>query len=193
MLSAAFGKVIFLELFYFFPITLVSWYGSRKSGVLLSLVSSLLLLLIDAFQTGFYPIKIVAYGLPCAISLSALAVLVTNFRDVHRVESTAADTDKLTSIGNSRGFYAELANELLRSVRYEHIFSLAYIDIDNFKFINDSKGHAEGDKLLIEVANCLKDALRETDAIARLGGGRICVPISRNWTRCIKSGLCKSK
>ena len=169
-LSVTFGKVIFLELFYFFPITLASWYGSRKSGTLLSITSSLLLLLIDVFQTGFSPIKIVTYGLPCAISFSALAVLVTNFRDVHRVESIAADTDKLTSICNARGFYAELANELLRSVRYEHIFSLAYIDIDNFKFVNDSLGHAEGDKLLIEVAQCLKDSLRATDVVARLGG-----------------------
>jgi diguanylate cyclase (GGDEF)-like protein len=170
VLSSIFGKIIFLELFYSIPIILVSWYGSRKSGFLLSLVSSLLLLLIDAFQTGFVPIKIVTYGLPCAISLSALAILVTNFRDVHREESIAADTDKLTNILNLRGFYAELANELVRSVRYDHVFSLAYIDIDNFKNINDSKGHIEGDKLLIEVANCLKDSLRATDIIARLGG-----------------------
>lgn len=86
------------------------------------------------------------------------------------MESTAADTDKLTNILNSRGFYAELANELLRSVRYEHLFSLAYIDIDNFKSVNDSQGHAEGDKLLIEVAQCLKDSVRATDIVARLGG-----------------------
>ena len=168
--SVALGKVIFLELFYFFPITLASWYGSRKSGVILSLTSSVLLLLIDAFQTDFSPSRIATYGLPCAISYSALAILTTNFRDVHRVESMAADTDKLTNILNSRGFYAELANELVRSVRYEHKFSLAYMDIDNFKFVNDSLGHAEGDKLLIEVANCLKDSLRTTDSLARLGG-----------------------
>lgn len=168
--SVAFGKTIFLEPFYFFPITLASWYGSKKSGILLSLVSSFLLLLIDAFQTEFHATKIVTYGVPCAISFSILAILITNFRDVHRVESIAADTDKLTNIWNSRGFYAELANELLRSVRYEHEFSLAYIDIDNFKFVNDSRGHAEGDRLLIEVAKCLEDSLRETDAIARLGG-----------------------
>ncbi len=170
ILSFAFGKVVFLEIFYCLPITLTSWYGSRKSGVLLSLTSSLLLLLIDGYQTEFSLIKVATYGLPCAVSFTALAILITNFRDVHRVESIAADTDKLTNIWNSRGFYAELANELLRSVRYEHKFSLAYIDIDNFKAVNDSKGHAEGDKLLIEVAKCLKNYLRETDIVARLGG-----------------------
>jgi len=168
--SAIFAKVIFLELFYIFPITLASWYGSKKSGLILALQVSLLLLLIKGFQSEFGASSILGYGLPCIISFSVLALLVTNFRNVHRVESTAADTDHLTSVFNARGFYIELANELLRSSRYEHIFSLAYIDIDNFKYVNDSQGHAEGDRLLIEVARCLKEALRATDIVARLGG-----------------------
>jgi len=193
VLSAAFGKVIFLELFYFFPITLASWYGSSKSGVLLSLTSSLLFLLIDGFQTEFSPSKLVTYGLPCAISFSALAVLVTNFRDVHRVESIAADTNKLTSIWNSRGFYVELANELVRSARYDHIFSLAYVDIDNFKYVNDSQGHTEGDRQLIEVAKCLKESLRETVTVARLGGDEFACLLPETEQDESKSSLYKSK
>jgi len=168
--SALFGKTVFLELFYVFPITIASWYGSRKSGVVLALISTLLLLSINAFHIGINAIALFNYGLPCAVSLSVLAILITNFRDVHRVESNAADTDDLTNTYNSRGFYVELANELVRSSRYEHIFSLAYIDIDNFKFVNDSRGHPAGDQLLIEVAESLKESLRATDTIARLGG-----------------------
>lgn len=168
--SALFGTIVFLELFYIFPITLASWYGSRESGVVLALISTLLLLSSDAFHIGINAIAIFNYGLPCAISLSALAVLITNFRDVHRVESHAADTDDLTSTCNSRGFYVELANELVRSSRYEHTFSLAYIDIDNFKSVNDSHGHPAGDRLLIEVADSLTESLRATDTVARLGG-----------------------
>ncbi len=168
--SALFGTIVFLELFYIFPITIASWYGSRKSGVVLALISTLLLLSSDAFHIGINAIALFNYGLPCAISLSALAVLITNFRDVHRVESHAADTDDLTSTCNSRGFYVELANELVRSSRYEHIFSLAYIDIDNFKSVNDSHGHPAGDRLLIEVADSLTESLRATDTVARLGG-----------------------
>ncbi len=59
---------------------------------------------------------------------------------------------------------------MIRSVRYHHVFSLAYMDIDNFKFINDSRGHPEGDRLLVEVADCLRASLRKTDTAARLGG-----------------------
>ena len=104
------------------------------------------------------------------IAYSLLAIITTNFRSVHRVEVVAADTDSLTRILNHRGFYAVFSIELLRSIRYKHMFSLAYLDIDNFKFINDSLGHSVGDKLLVEVAKCLKSALRVTDSVARLGG-----------------------
>jgi diguanylate cyclase (GGDEF)-like protein len=165
-----FGHSVFLDPFYALPITLASWYGSRKTGVALSVISSALLFLIDGFQVAFSVSGFFTYGLPCALSFSALAILITNFRNVHREESLAADTDLLTNILNARGFYAELANELLRSIRYKHTFSLAYLDIDNFKNVNDSKGHAEGDKLLAEVALCLKYSVRATDIVARLGG-----------------------
>ncbi len=164
------GKTFFLEIFYVFPITLASWYGSKKSGIFLALVTTILLLFIHAIHTGFDTSIWLMYGLPCAVGYTALAILITNFRSVHRVESIAADTDNLTKINNSRGFYADLANELVRASRYEHVFSLAYLDIDNFKYINDTFGHAEGDRLLIAVANCLKQSLREADTVARLGG-----------------------
>jgi len=113
---------------------------------------------------------IIYEGLSHLVAYALLAVMITNFRNVHRIEVVAADTDNLTGILNSRGFYAELANELLRSIRFKRVFSLAYIDIDNFKNINDSKGHSIGDKLLIEVAKSLKLALRATDTVARMGG-----------------------
>ena len=89
---------------------------------------------------------------------------------MHRAEEIAADTDQLTGINNSRRFYAELANEILRSKRYGHIFSLAYIDVDNFKQINDTLGHPVGDKLLIEISECLLKSLRATDIVSRIGG-----------------------
>lgn len=168
--SIYFSKAIFLELFYIFPITMASWYGSKKSGLILAMVSTLLLLFLRALNEGFDIFVLLNYSLPCAISFSFLAILITNFRIVHRIEIAAADTDSLTNINNSRSFYVELANELVRSSRYSHVFSLAYLDIDNFKRVNDARGHGEGDNLLIEVANSLTESLRKTDIIARIGG-----------------------
>jgi GGDEF domain-containing protein len=62
-----------------------------------------------------------------------VAILVANFRNVYGFEAEAADTDTLTGVHSLRSFYAEIANEILRSRRYEHRFSLAYIDVDDLK------------------------------------------------------------
>lgn len=166
------GGVVFLEPFYAIPITLASWYGSRKSGILLTLFSALILVLTKVIFLQA-PVSAPTYffeSLAFILAYLGLAIIVTNFRNIHRVEVLAADTDDLTGISNSRSFYVELANELVRSHRYGHVFSLAYLDVDEFKHINDSQGHLEGDRLLIEVAKCLKTSLRKTDTAARLGG-----------------------
>jgi diguanylate cyclase (GGDEF)-like protein len=168
----AIGYTISLEPFFVLPILLASWYGSKRSGVLLAIFSGLLCailkIVINPYKFGTE--SIIYNGISYLGAYSLLAVLITNFRSVHRIEAVAADTDNLTNIFNSRGFYAKFANELLRSIRYEHIFSLAYIDIDDFKNINDSLGHPIGDELLVDVAKCLKSSLRATDTVARLGG-----------------------
>jgi len=170
--NIAIGDVISIEPFFVLPILLASWYGSKRSGVLLAIFSGLLCavlkIVINPNKLGTE--SIIYNGISYLGAYSLLAVLITNFRSIHRIKAVAADTDNLTNIFNSRGFYAKFANELLRSARYEHIFSLAYIDIDDFKNINDSLGHPIGDELLVEVAKCLKSSLRATDMVARLGG-----------------------
>ncbi|MEJ2544000.1 MAG: GGDEF domain-containing protein [Calditrichaceae bacterium] len=170
--NIAVGDVISIEPFFVLPILLASWYGSKRSGVLLAIFTSLIWAISEIVinQYGFSTENIFYNWFSYLLAYSLLAVLITNFRSVHRVEVVAADTDTLTGIPNPRGFYAKLESELLRSYRYNHMFTLAYIDIDNFKDINDSLGHMIGDELLVEVAKCLKSALRETDTVARLGG-----------------------
>ena len=171
-LIAIFGNIVFFVPFYAIPITLASWYGSRKTGILLTLFSALTLTMakIIAVQSSMSVPLYLFNSLSFLLAYLGLAFIVTNFRDIHRIEVNAADTDDLTGISNSRSFYVELANELIRSHRYGHVFSLAYLDIDDFKHVNDSQGHLEGDRLLIEVAKCLKISLRKTDTAARLGG-----------------------
>ena len=78
--------------------------------------------------------------------------------------------DPLTRLLNRRALDTELERECTRAERYGRPLTLALLDIDNFKQINDSYSHAVGDAVLVAVAQCLRDARRQSDVMARLGG-----------------------
>lgn len=85
-------------------------------------------------------------------------------------ERKQALTDFLTGVGNRRAFYQELANDIEELKEGHHSFSVALIDLDNFKRLNDTHGHDEGDRALQGIANALCAAVRGTDFVARIGG-----------------------
>jgi diguanylate cyclase (GGDEF)-like protein len=79
-------------------------------------------------------------------------------------------TDSLTGLFNHRIFYERLGDELNRARRYDSPLSLVLIDLDNFKEVNDTKGHQFGDHLLVRCAERLRADLRQTDIVCRYGG-----------------------
>jgi len=81
-----------------------------------------------------------------------------------------AHYDYLTNIPNRSLLFDRVEHLIDRSERDELTFALFYIDLDNFKLINDTKGHAYGDQVLIEVASRLKQSIRKSDTVARIGG-----------------------
>src|SRR6478672_236056 len=82
----------------------------------------------------------------------------------------AAQTDKLTGVANRRALLVDLFNEVERSNRYERPLSVAFVDIDHFKAVNDTYGHAVGDEVLRGVAQAIQSNLRATDMVGRYGG-----------------------
>ncbi|HEX6177411.1 MAG TPA: diguanylate cyclase [Thermoanaerobaculia bacterium] len=84
-------------------------------------------------------------------------------------------TDGLTKLHNHRYFQDELARAFDESARYERPLSLAMIDIDYFKKVNDTYGHAVGDEILKAVASMYRDSVRSTDLVARYGGEEFAV------------------
>jgi len=84
-------------------------------------------------------------------------------------------TDGLTKLHNHRHFQDELNRAFDESARYERPLSLAMIDIDFFKKVNDTHGHAVGDDVLREVARLYRDSVRSTDLVARYGGEEFAV------------------
>jgi diguanylate cyclase (GGDEF)-like protein len=86
-----------------------------------------------------------------------------------------SDTDELTGLYNMRAFGAILQRSLRQAARYSQSLSLAIIDSDNLKAINDSYGHDAGNKLLVQVVNRIRDAVRASDTVARYGGDEFLV------------------
>lgn len=97
------------------------------------------------------------------------AIAVENAR-LHTIVQSEALTDPLTGLPNRRAFDLRLTEEIRRSTRYNHNFSLLMVDLDNFKRINDSHGHMVGDSALRAIARCLRYNVRDTDFMARFGG-----------------------
>ncbi|MDX6696977.1 MAG: hypothetical protein QOE65_374 [Solirubrobacteraceae bacterium] len=90
-----------------------------------------------------------------------------------------ADHDALTGLFNRRRFEEELERELARAVRFQEAGAVLMLDVDNFKYINDTLGHAGGDQVVIGVSTMLDRRLRDTDVVARLGGDEFALLLPR--------------
>jgi len=86
-----------------------------------------------------------------------------------------ANRDPLTNLLNRRRFHEDMEGWLAQTRRFGIKGAVLFLDIDNFKYINDSLGHQAGDKLLIAIADLLRERLRETDILARLGGDEFAI------------------
>ncbi|MEA2198345.1 MAG: hypothetical protein QOJ25_2396 [Solirubrobacteraceae bacterium] len=112
-------------------------------------------------------------------SLAAQATLALENVDLHFLVQRQAVTDELTGLANHRRFQELLATEMDRVRRYHDSVSVIMLDVDDFKRVNDTYGHPQGDVVLAEVARIVRESSRETDYPARYGGEEMAVILPR--------------
>lgn len=100
---------------------------------------------------------------------------ISNLKDSQRKVEFLATHDALTGLPNRSLFLDRLENSLARSKRSNNSLAVLFMDLDNFKSINDTLGHDMGDKLLVSVSEVLKTTIRDIDTVSRLGGDEFTV------------------
>ena len=171
------GYEISFSIFYLLPVAFVSWFDKRSHAVIVCILSAATWLWADITSGHIYAqpaipvwnsIMRLGFFLMATFSLSAMKELLDK-------EQTFARNDFLTGVANSRAFNEIAKIEIDRSVRFSRPFTIAYIDIDNFKQVNDTLGHSQGDKLLQSVAKTIIANTRSIDIVSRLGGDEFAI------------------
>jgi diguanylate cyclase (GGDEF)-like protein len=162
---------------YLIPIILVAWFERGLPAAIISIFSAITWALSDLASGHAYShitvpiwnaIMVLGMFLVVAYSITAIKKLLIKERE-------HAHTDDLTGVENIRFFYEEARTEIGRSASHKLPLTLAYIDIDNLRYINDTLGHIAGDYLLHEAAQTMRSTLRPTDMISRLGGSKFAI------------------
>jgi diguanylate cyclase (GGDEF)-like protein len=166
------GNEIVSTLFYFVPIVLVTLAVGQRFGLFLSFLSALTLLVAEilAGQAYSHPAVYFLNTMIRTVFYSFVTYLVAALHRSQQEERLAARTDYVTGALNARYFNELLKMEIDRIRRYPHPFTVVFIDIDNFKLVNDLFGHQVGDFVLRAIVTELKSQLRKSDIVARVGG-----------------------
>jgi len=165
------GIELSFRIFYFIPIILVTWYLGRNWGFIFCITSAFAWFFTDTLNGHKYVNPKIHYwnALMRLCTFMLISWLLPTMKKLE-FEKRLSQNDYLTGAMNRRYLIEVLQKEIFRFQRYQHPFSLAYIDLDNFKPVNDNLGHKIGDAILCAVVGRIQRYLRKTDSIARLGG-----------------------
>ena len=166
-----------VSIFYLLPVMLVAWLsGSTLCGLIVAGAT---------FQQNprQRPHRLplphtAARPVERAMRFAVFGIVLSLMAEVRRLLAqleAQARTDELTGLANLRALHEVAAKEIARSTRFDHPLTLAYLDIDHFKEVNDRAGHAAGDRVLIALASVASKATRTVDTVARVGGDEFVV------------------
>lgn len=172
------GIELSFSVFYLLPVFIATWYGTRKrDGLATSCLAAIVWLIADLTAGHLYSNVLIPIwnGSVRLIFFMLLSSLLWIIKTKLEHEASLATTDSLTGLANRRAFMERVDLVRHRSKRFSETFTITYIDLDNFKVVNDTQGHAEGDRVLQAVASIIDKNIRKVDLVARLGGDEFAI------------------
>jgi diguanylate cyclase (GGDEF)-like protein len=166
------GDDLSFLLFYLIPVSFFVWYATRRIGVLASVLCAVVWFLenvSDRIQVYHSTISYLNMSIEL-VFFFLVTYLLCMLKETMGINEELSRIDPLTGTMNRAAFYDDAGKEILRLERYKRAFTVAYVDIDNFKVVNYRHGHRTGDQLLCAVAETIKKNLRKVDLVARFGG-----------------------
>ena len=180
-----------LQILYVFPLTAVAIHCGKKSQVIGAVILSIVLQAVTLLLHENVSISSKIIVMIIILASNAMVASVAHYAREHYLEAERLATiDWLTGLHNRRSIELITGKEIARHKRYGGVFSFALVDLDEFKDLNDSRGHAVGDKALKILAEVLRKQTRESDTVARLGGDEFAI-LMPNTQAADSASLCQ--
>lgn len=174
-LDMATDTSIRLHMLYIFPLSLVSIHCVDRRVLALAFLLTLVFQSVALLRLEL-PGAALCTELLVALASSGLTIALSRGLRSHLLETARlASRDVLTGVRNRRGIDESIGMEIARQKRYGGLFSLAVIDLDNFKQLNDAQGRQRGDKALRVLTAVLSEQTRQSDSVGRLGGDQFAI------------------
>jgi|WetSurMetagenome_2_1015567.scaffolds.fasta_scaffold82304_2 diguanylate cyclase (GGDEF)-like protein len=164
-------------IFFLFPVCFASWIGGKKTGIAISVLSAAAWIFSDILSMEKYAHPVIPYWnmTTTFIVFLIVSLMMSKLKKTLQLATDLARIDPVTGIANRRAFSEFAAIELYRINRYKRPFTLACLDIEDIKKVNDDLGIQAGDNILRGVATVISDNVRSSDIRARLDSGEFAV------------------
>jgi diguanylate cyclase (GGDEF)-like protein len=171
------GPDMVLSMLYVVPLSAAAWRLRLPYSTALCVLTSFIWETTDILSGARYSTAAIPlWNMTARMGVFLLiVVLLTRLRDALASQTWLASVDSLTQVANPRSFEEAAAEAMVDARRRQRPLSVAYIDLDDFKAVNDTLGHSGGDHVLRVVADALRARTRGTDVVARLGGDEFAV------------------
>jgi diguanylate cyclase (GGDEF)-like protein len=172
LLDYATGYETSLSLFYLGPVAMAAWYTGRRGAIAIAVLAGITWLLADMASGHTYSHPLITlWELLARLGVFLVqGLLLVALRDALARERHLARTDVLTGLSTRRAFEEQFEHDFRLAQRRHSPITLAFLDLDDFKIMNDTYGHLEGDHVLRVTGRVLKESMRVVDTAARFGG-----------------------